>query len=146
MLTWDQALFFFLLPCFLGRLQSMIAGYASVSSARTGAKIHQIANQKRDFIEKYVNIIYALGSAHVNFAVLFAGFYSTSWFVSLTWVAILTRWSESTHNTCGTEINEINSRILAGSSPLVSRSRQLSPGAYKTNQLRDWQATRRTSY
>ena len=77
-------IFFFLLPCFLGRLQSMIAGYASVSSGRTGAKIHQIANQKRDFIEKYVNIIYALGSAHVNFAVLFAGFYSTSWFVSLT--------------------------------------------------------------
>ena len=75
---------FFLLPCFFGRLQSMIAGYASVSSARTGSKIHQIANQKRDFIEKYVNIIYALGSAHVNFAVLFAGFYSTSWFVSLT--------------------------------------------------------------
>ena len=44
----------------------MIAGYASVSSARTGAKIHQIANQKRDFIEKYVNIIYALGSAHAG--------------------------------------------------------------------------------
>ena len=51
------------------RLQSMIAGYASVSSARTGAKIHQIANQKRDYIEKYVNIIYALGSAHVKFNV-----------------------------------------------------------------------------
>ena len=79
-----SAVIFFLLPCFLGRLQSMIAGYASVSSARTGVKIPQIANQKRDFIEKYVNIIYALGSAHVNFAVLFAGFYSTSWFVSLT--------------------------------------------------------------
>ena len=47
----------------------MIAGYASVSSARTGAKIHQIANQKRDYIEKYVNIIYALGSAHVKFDV-----------------------------------------------------------------------------
>ena len=47
----------------------MIAGYASVSSARTGAKIHQIANQKRDYIEKYVNIIYALGSAHVKFEV-----------------------------------------------------------------------------
>ena len=41
---------------------------------------------------------------------------------------------------------EINSRILAGSSPLVNRSRQLSPWAYKTNQLRDWQATRTTSY
>ena len=36
------------------------------------------------FYLKNVNIIYALGSAHVNFAVLFAGFYSTSWFVSLT--------------------------------------------------------------
>ena len=47
----------------------MIAGCASVSSARTGAKIHQIANQKRDYIEKYVNIIYALGSAHVKFDV-----------------------------------------------------------------------------
>ena len=58
--------------------------YASVSSVRTGAKTHLIANQKRGYIEKYVNIIYALGSAHVNFAVLFAGFYSTSWFVSLT--------------------------------------------------------------
>ena len=57
--------FFFLLHCFFGRLQSMIAGYASVSFARTGTKIHQIANQKRDYIEKYVNIIYALGSAHV---------------------------------------------------------------------------------
>ena len=34
MLTWDQALFFFLLPCFLGRLQSMIAGYASVLAAQ----------------------------------------------------------------------------------------------------------------
>ena len=55
---------FYLLPCFFGRLQSMIAGYASVSSA-----LHQIANQKRDYIEKYVNIIYALGSAHVKFDV-----------------------------------------------------------------------------
>ena len=43
--------------------------YASVSSARTGAKIHQIANQKRSYIEKYVNIIYALGLAHVKFDV-----------------------------------------------------------------------------
>ena len=60
---------FFLLPCFFGRLQSMIAGYASVSSARTGPKFHQIANQKRDYIEKYVNIIYALGSASVKFDV-----------------------------------------------------------------------------
>ena len=33
--------------------------YASVSSVRTGAKTHLIANQKRGYIEKYVNIIYA---------------------------------------------------------------------------------------
>ena len=43
--------------------------YASVSSVRTGAKTHLIANQKRGYIEKYVNIIYALGSAHVKFDV-----------------------------------------------------------------------------
>ena len=40
----------------------MIAGYASVSSGRTGAKIHQIANQKRDFIEKYVNLCIRFGT------------------------------------------------------------------------------------
>ena len=33
--------------------------YASVSSVRTGAKTHLIANQNRGYIEKYVNIIYA---------------------------------------------------------------------------------------
>ena len=43
--------------------------YASVSSVRTGAKTLLIANQKRGYIEKYVNIIYALGSAHVKFDV-----------------------------------------------------------------------------
>ena len=43
--------------------------YASVSSVRKGAKTHRIANQKRGYIEKYVNIIYALGSAHVKFDV-----------------------------------------------------------------------------
>ena len=43
--------------------------YAFVSSVRTGAKTHLIANQKRGYIEKYVNIIYALGSAHVKFDV-----------------------------------------------------------------------------
>ena len=56
--------------------------YASVSSARTAAKIHQIANQKRGYIEKYVNIIYALGSAHVKYDVWIEvdllPFYSTS--------------------------------------------------------------------
>ena len=55
--------------------------YASVSSVRTGAKTHLIANQKRGYIEKYVNIIYALGSAHVKFDVssrsIFCPFYST---------------------------------------------------------------------
>ena len=55
--------------------------YASVSSVRTGAKTHYIANQKRGYIEKYVNIIYALGSAHVKFDVssrsIFCPFYST---------------------------------------------------------------------
>ena len=40
-----------------------------MSSVRTGAKTHLIANQKRGYIEKYVNIIYALGSAHVKFDV-----------------------------------------------------------------------------
>ena len=43
--------------------------YASVSSVRTGAKTLLIANQRRGYIEKYVNIIYALGSAHVKFDV-----------------------------------------------------------------------------
>ena len=55
--------------------------YASVSSVRTGAKTHLIANQKRGYIEKYVNIIYALGSAHVKFDVssrsIFCPFHST---------------------------------------------------------------------
>ena len=59
--------------------------YASVSSFRTGAITHWtcwIANQKRGYIEKYVNIIYALGSAHVKFDVWIEvdllPFYSTS--------------------------------------------------------------------
>ena len=56
--------------------------YASVSSVRTGAKTHKIANQKGGYIEKYVNIIYALGSAHVKFDVWIEvdllPFYSTS--------------------------------------------------------------------
>ena len=43
--------------------------YASVSSVRKGTKTHQIANQKRGYIEKYLNRIYALGSAHVKFDV-----------------------------------------------------------------------------
>ena len=43
--------------------------YASVSSVRTGAKTLLIANQKHGYLEKYVNIIYALGSAHVKFDV-----------------------------------------------------------------------------
>ena len=41
--------------------------YASVSSVHKGAKTHEIANWKRGYIKKYVNIIYALGSAHVKF-------------------------------------------------------------------------------
>ena len=40
--------------------------HASVISVRKGAKTHKIA-QKRGYIEKYFNIIYALGSAHVKF-------------------------------------------------------------------------------
>ena len=56
--------------------------YASVSSHRKGAKTHWIANRKRGYIEKYVNIIYALGSAHVKFDVWIEvdllPFYSTS--------------------------------------------------------------------
>ena len=55
---------------------------ASVSSVSTGAKTHYIANQKRGYIEKYVNIIYALGSAHVKYDVWIEvdllPFYSTS--------------------------------------------------------------------
>ena len=43
---------------------------------------HWIANQKRGYIEKYVNIIYALGSAYVKFDVWIEvdllPFYSTS--------------------------------------------------------------------
>ena len=46
--------------------------YASVSSVRKGAKTHWIANQKRGYIENYVNIIYALGSAHEKFDVWIA--------------------------------------------------------------------------
>ena len=49
--------------------------YASVSSVRKGAKTHRIANQRRGYIQKYVNIIYALGSRRMtrsrSFAVLF---------------------------------------------------------------------------
>ena len=56
--------------------------YASVSSVVKGAKTHRIANQNRGYIEKYVNIIYALGSAHVKFDVWIEvdllPFYSTS--------------------------------------------------------------------
>ena len=62
----------FKLSSFSLKIYNVNAGnrrYASVSSARTGAKIHQIANQKRSYIEKYVNIIYALGLAHVKFDV-----------------------------------------------------------------------------
>ena len=40
--------------------------YASVSSVRKCAKTHWIDNQKRGYIEKYVNIICAVGSAHVK--------------------------------------------------------------------------------
>ena len=40
--------------------------YALASSVCKGAKTHYTANQKRGYIAKYVNIIYALGSAHVN--------------------------------------------------------------------------------
>ena len=43
--------------------------YASVISVRKGAKTYKIANQKCGYIENYVNIIYALGSAHVKFDV-----------------------------------------------------------------------------
>ena len=56
--------------------------HASVISVRKGAKTHKIANQKRGYIEKYFNIIYALGSAHVKFDVWIEvdllSFYSTS--------------------------------------------------------------------
>ena len=56
--------------------------YASVSSVRTGAKTHLIANQKRRYVKNYVNVIYALGSAHVKFDVWIEvdllPFYSTS--------------------------------------------------------------------
>ena len=56
--------------------------YASVTSVSTGANTHWIANQKRGYIEKYVNIIYALGSAHVKYDVWIEvdllPFYSTS--------------------------------------------------------------------
>ena len=56
--------------------------YASVISVRKGAKTYKIANQKCGYIENYVNIIYALGSAHVKFDVWIEvdllPFYSTS--------------------------------------------------------------------
>ena len=56
--------------------------YASVTSVSTGANTNWIANQKRGYIEKYVNIIYASGSAHVKFDVWIEvdllPFYSTS--------------------------------------------------------------------
>ena len=49
--------------------------YASVSSVHKGAKTHQIANQKRGYIEKYVKIIYGCEVRRKNrsrsFAVLF---------------------------------------------------------------------------
>ena len=52
--------------------------YALVSSVQT----HEIASQKRGYIEKHVNIIYALGLAHVKFDVRIEVdlllFYSTS--------------------------------------------------------------------
>ena len=63
----------FKLSSFSLNIYNVIAGnhrYASVSSVRKGAKTHLIANQKRGYIEKYVNKIYALGSAHVKFDVL----------------------------------------------------------------------------
>ena len=42
-----------------------------MSSVWRGAKTHYIANQKRGYIKKYVNIIYELGSGHVTeFAVV----------------------------------------------------------------------------
>ena len=55
-----------------------------MSSVRTGIKSPYtcIANQKRGYNEKYVNIIYELGSAHVKFDVRIEvdllPFYSTS--------------------------------------------------------------------
>ena len=58
----------FKLSSFSLKIYNVNAGnrrYASVSSVRKGAKTHwtcRIANQKRGYIEKYVNIIYALGS------------------------------------------------------------------------------------
>ena len=55
---------------------------ASMSSVRIGAKTHLIANQKRRYVKNYVNVIYALGSAHVKFDVWIEvdllPFYSTS--------------------------------------------------------------------
>ena len=62
----------FKLSSFSLKIYNVNAGnrrYASVSSVGKGAKTHYIANQRRGFIEKYVNIIYALGSAHVKFDV-----------------------------------------------------------------------------
>ena len=53
-----------------------------MSSVSTDLKTHQRANQKRGYIEKYVNIIDALGSAHVKYDVRIEvdllPFYSTS--------------------------------------------------------------------
>ena len=62
----------FKLSSFSLKIYNVNAGnrrYASMSSVCNGAKTLQIANQKRGYIEKYVNIIYALGSAHVKFDV-----------------------------------------------------------------------------
>ena len=56
--------------------------YASVNSVSIGAKTHWTANHKRGYIEKYVVMIYALGSAHVKYdewiEVDLLPFYSTS--------------------------------------------------------------------
>ena len=76
----------FELSSFILKIYNVNAGnrrYASVSSVRTGAKTHYIANQKRGYIEKYGNLIYELGLAHLKFDVLWIEvdllpFYSTS--------------------------------------------------------------------
>ena len=62
----------FKLSSFSLKIYNVNAGnrrYASVSYVRTGAKTHLIANQKRRYVKNYVNIIYALGSVHVQFDV-----------------------------------------------------------------------------
>ena len=59
----------FKLSSFGSKIYNVDAGnhhYASVSSVCKGVKTPWIANQKRGYIEKYVDIIYALGSAHVK--------------------------------------------------------------------------------